>query len=120
MVAELPPWYTPYPTHHTIKRILFLYSVDSIYTYLTSSYQKPPISLFYFQVFIISISPFAYNCGTNISMRGDWMKTTPATNKPACTARVKAGVFWICDKYDSFSAGVRPDIVYDGLMYIIT
>lgn len=52
-----------------------------------------------------------------MSIKGDWMKATPATNKPTFTATVNAGIFLIWSKVDScFGVGTRPDIV-EGLVF---
>lgn len=47
-----------------------------------------------------------------MSIKGDWMKATPATNKPTFTATVNAGIFLIWSKVDScFGVGTRPDMI---------
>lgn len=57
---------------------------------------------------LISPSPFdsflilyLYNCGTNMSINGDWINKTPRPKRATWVPMVNAGVFLIFSMYDS-------------------
>lgn len=62
---------------------------------------------------VLGLGDITHNCGTNMSINGDWMKAIPAANKVKLTPTVQPGVFLNCSNLlNSFCCcGNLPDIV---------